>query len=112
MRATSMARWSWKWFASRVSLAWARVYSTKRAGLVATPREIHTGPQGARLRHHHPNVLRRLLHLAGEVDGCGSDEIGVRAADFDPRVESFHVDLGRGHCLLTDIEALPEAVYF
>ena len=32
---------------------------------------------------HEPDVLRALFHFAGEIDGRGHDEVGVRLPDLD-----------------------------
>jgi hypothetical protein len=51
-------------------------------------------------------VLGAFFELAGEVDGGGNDEVGVRSADFDSCVEALDVYLGCCYGLLADLEAL------
>ena len=56
------------------------------------------------------NMLRRLLHLAGQIQGGGDDEVGVGPAYLDLAVEPLDVELGGGHGLLLAPEPLSEAV--
>jgi hypothetical protein len=51
-------------------------------------------------------VLRALLGLACQVESGDKDEVRVRAADLDLRVEPFYKDLGRGNGLLAYAETL------
>ena len=62
------------------------------------------GPEGARLRGDAFNMMRAFFHLTGEVERCGEEEVGVRAPDFDARVEAAEVDLGGGEGLLAEFE--------
>lgn len=57
-------------------------------------------------------MLRTLLELAGEVERGGDDKVGVRAANFDVRVEALDVDLRGRDSLLADFETLAEAGKF
>ena len=57
-------------------------------------------------------MLRTFLDLAGEVDGSGDDEVGVRSADLDADVEALDVDLGRCYGLLSYLEAFAKATNF
>ena len=60
--------------------------------------------------HHDSNVLGALLHLAGQIQGGGDDEVGVGPAYLDLAVEPLDVELGGGHGLLLAPEPLSEAV--
>lgn len=73
-------------------------------------RGLRTWPERASLLGDEADVLRAFLHLAGQVEGRGKEEIGVGAADLDLCVESLDVDLSGGDGLLADGEALGEAV--
>ena len=69
-----------------------------------------TGPERLGFGDDQSDVLRALLHLASQVQRRGNDEKGVRPSDFHLAVEALHVDLGRGHGLLSDAEPLAETV--
>jgi len=67
---------------------------------------MRTWPQGLGFLDHEPDVLRRFFHLARQVQGRRDGQVRIRPPDFDPAVEALDVDLGRGHGLLADAEAL------
>lgn len=71
---------------------------------------MRTRVHGPSLLHHNTNVLRTLLHLAGEIQGRGEDEVRIRAADFDLCVESLDIDLGSRDGLLAAAEPLSKAM--
>lgn len=69
-----------------------------------------TCPETPGLLGHQPDMLWALLHLAGQIQGCCDDEEGIRSANLDFGVESFNIDLGRGHGLLPGSESLSKAI--
>ena len=89
----------------RVQLRDQRKLALAEAGDVSVG---HLRPDVARLDHDEADVVRALLHLAGEVEGRGDDEVRVRAPDGHFEVVALEIDLGGGESLLPDGETLAE----
>lgn len=68
----------------------------------------YTWPQTSCLSDDKSNVLRALLHLAGKIECCGEDKIGIRLSNLSFGVESLEVYLSGSNGLLSGRHALAE----
>lgn len=70
----------------------------------------NTRPETASLLVYQPDVLRSLLHLAGQVQSSRYYQKRICPSDLDFGIEALDVDLGGGHGLLSDSESFTKAV--
>nr|POE62390.1 hypothetical protein CFP56_68764 [Quercus suber] len=75
---------------------------------LAALRHPQLRPVPRRLRQHHPDVLRTLLHLARQVHRRRHQQVRVRLAQLHYEVEASEVDLRARQRLLSDGHPPPE----
>lgn len=98
------------WVMKQLHICWMSAKGLPFRGFEA--RGCTTCPETSGLLGHEPDVLRTLLHLAGQIQGCCYDEKWIRSANLDLGIEAFYIDLGCGHGLLSGSQSFSEAVDF